>query len=452
MIVSLSIVGGIVAVLAAALFAVPAFPAILLGAAIPWLFVLLMVAPMIWLERKGSAWIQDRMGPERAYIPGIGLRMAGMVHNIADVLKLATKEAFIPRHANRFLFLLAPIISMVVALVVGAVVPYAHALKFADGGTFAVQGLDINIGILWVLAASSVGVYALALAGWASNNKFGQLGGLRASAGMISYEITMGLAIVAALLIYNETSLAAMAAAQEGTFLWILPRWGVFMQPLAFILFFVAALAETNRAPFDLAEAESELVAGFHVEYGGIPFTLFFMGEYVVIVVQCLLMATIFLGGWQVPYASHAWLSTPGNTAAILTILLWILVVGGALIGLKLLKWHGSNRRKWKDARSREGPLLAVLFGFGPAIAAGLGLFLWSGALGHDAAAVTTAFVEFISLAVKTLLLAWVVIWVRWTVPRFRYDQLMGLGWKVLLPLGLVNVLLTAVLVQMGIL
>jgi NADH-quinone oxidoreductase subunit H len=380
----------------------PHFGAILLSCGIPWFFVLNMIPPMIFLERKGSAYIQDRVGPERAFIPGLGLRLAGMVHNLADVVKLATKEEIIPRHVHRGLYVAAPVLSMVVALVVGAVIPYAHPIEWADGTRFRIQALDLNVGLLWILACGSVGVYAVALAGWASNNKFGQLGGLRASASMISYEITFGLAVANACLVYQSINLNEMVMAQHGTFLGVLPRWGVFLMPVGFLLFLIAAFAETNRAPFDLAEAESELVAGFHTEYGAFKFALFFMAEYVAIVVQCLAMATLFFGGWQpLPWnlLHHEWLRQPENAALVARAILWAVAAGGAVVGLALLRWHARNRVRWTDARRREGAWLAVLFGFGPAAAALLVLLLWGGVFGPDGAALTCALVQFLSLA-----------------------------------------------------
>ena len=428
---------------------------LLLSAAIPWLFVLNMIPPMIWMERKGSAYIQDRNGPERAYIPGLGLRLAGLVHNLADVVKLATKEELLPRHVNRTFYVLAPMLSMSVALTVGAVIPFCHEVQLADGFTFRAQALDLNVGLLWFLSLSSIGVYSVALAGWSSNNKYSQLGGLRASASMISYEAVLGLAVANAFLVYSSTSLNDMVDGQYGTFLGVLPRWGIFTMPVGFVLYMVAAFAETNRAPFDLAEADSELVAGFHTEYGAFKFALFFMAEYVAIVVQCLIVVTIFLGGWQpLPWdvLHHDWLVVPENAAMVLRVILGAVVLLGGMFGLWCLKWHKTNSLRWKDSRKNEGIVLALMLGFAPALTALAALLLWGGPQSASGGAITAAVVEFASLAGKTLAVCWVFIWVRWTVPRFRYDQLMGLGWKFLLPLGIINLIGTAVLVKMGVL
>jgi NADH-quinone oxidoreductase subunit H len=246
--------------------------------------------------------------------------------------------------------------------------------------------------------------------------------------------------------------MVARQADVEHLALGFLPRWGVLLQPLGFILYLVSAFAETNRSPFDLVEGEAELVAGFHTEYGSFKFALFYMSEYVNIVVQSLVIATLFFGGWQIPWVSHAWLATPENTSAVLRLLLWIVALAGVGIGVKLLFWHQKNRLRWRDARSREGVVLAVLLGFGPALAAFLALSLWSGALSADGGALGAAVIEFFTLTLKTLFFCWLFIWVRWTTPRFRYDQLMGLGWKILLPLGIANLFVTALLVKAGVL
>jgi NADH-quinone oxidoreductase subunit H len=433
----------------------PSFGGLLLKAAVGWIFVLQMIPIMIYLERKGAAFIQDRIGPNRAYIPGLGLRLAGMVHALADVVKIVFKEDLVPRHVNRFYYLLAPGLAMFTALLVGAVIPYAHPIGFADGSVFTLQGLDLGVGILFMLAVSSVAVYAVALAGWASNNKYSQLGGLRASANMISYEINLGLSIVGILLVYNSPSLTDMVAKQadvDHLALGFLPRWGVLLQPVGFVIYLISAFAETNRNPFDLVEGEAELVAGFHTEYGSFKFALFFMAEYVNIVIQSLVIVTLFFGGWQIPWVSHQWLAQPAHASAMLRVLLWLVAIGGVAAGIKLLLWHRKNRGRWRDDRKREGVVLSALLGFGPAVTAIIILSAWSGGLSHDGGAIAAAFIEFLTLALKTLFFCWLFIWVRWTTPRFRYDQLMGLGWKVLLPIGLANVFITALLVKAGVL
>ena len=423
---------------------------LLLKAVVPWFVFLQMLPVMIWLERKGSALIADRVGPNRCFIPGLGLRMAGMVQNLADVVKLLTKEEFVPDHVNRRLYSLAPMIALFVALVVGAVIPFTPEMVFDGGRMLRIQAIDANIGLLFVLALSSVGVYGVTLAGWASNNKYSLMGGLRASAQMISYELAMGLSVVGLFMVYGSTSIAKMVELQGESWLWVLPRWGVILQPFGFVLFLIGGFAETNRNPFDLAEGESEIV-GFHVEYGSIKFALFYMAEYVHIVVISLLIASCYFGGYQVPFVSTARLADPGVAALTTKVLLWLVILVGAAIGLQLVKWHTRNRKVWKDSRRNEGLVLAFLLGFAPALTAFLALMIWGGAYSANGAAVFGGVVGFLTLMVKALFFCWLFVWVRWTLPRFRYDQLMALGWKFLVPIGLVNILVTGCLVKLGV-
>ena len=420
-----------------------------LKAAIPWLVVLQMIPVMIFLERKGSALIGDRIGPNRAFIPGLGLRLAGMVHNLSDVVKLLTKAEFVPNHVHRRLYVLAPMLSLAISLVVGAVIPYTPAMAF-EAGTLQIQGVDANLGLLFVLAFSSVGVYAVTLAGWASNNKYSLMGGLRASAQMVSYELTMGLAVVGLFMVYGSTSLASMVETQGETWAWILPRWGVILQPVGFVLFLIAGFAETNRNPFDLAEGESEIL-GFHVEYGGMKFALFFMAEYIHIVVVSMLLATCYFGGYQLPWVSTEFLANPDNAATLSKVTLVLIFLVCAAITIQLFKWHLHNRKIWKDTRRNEGIVLAILFGLAPAVTALAVFLLWDGSYGQTGAAVFGGLVGFLTLMAKTLFFCWLFVWVRWTLPRFRYDQLMALGWKILVPIGLLNILLTGVLVKLGV-
>jgi NADH-quinone oxidoreductase subunit H len=306
--------------------------------------VLGVVSYTIYAERKICGRMQGRFGPNR-------VGPFGLLQPIADVIKLFFKEEFVPAEANKVIFHIAPVLAVIPALITFAVIPI--------GPNFIVT--DINVGLLLFLAMSSIGVYSVTLAGWSSNNKYALIGGLRSSAQMISYELAMGLSTIGVLLLAGSLSMVDIVAAQAGV--WHLgpvpiPHWYVFAQPVAFATFLITAFAETNRAPFDLPEAEAELVAGFHTEYSSMKFGLFFLGEFANVITICSIAVTLFLGGWNGPWLPDA---------------------------LKFL---------WFFAK-----LGVLLFFF---------------------------------------------IWVRWTYPRLRYDQLMHFGWKVLLPIALANIVVTA--------
>jgi NADH-quinone oxidoreductase subunit H len=332
--------------------------------------VLLTGVPIAtWVERRGAAFIQDRVGPNR--IPIFGLRNAGILQPIADALKLLVKEDFLPARADRFLYFLAPAISMLPPLLTFAVIPFGDTVVIG-GRALRLQVADLNVGLLFIFAIASLGVYGIVLGGWASNNKYSLLGGLRSSAQMISYEISMGLAVIGVLIVFESVRLSDIVRMQ-GTLLWgLIPKWGIVVQPLGFLLFFVAALAETNRIPFDLPEAEAEIVAGYHLEYSSFKFSMFFMAEYANMLVASGVIVSLFLGGWQIP-----WLPTHTLSAYV-------------------------------------GPFL-------------------------------TAVLQVTVFVVKLWLLMWLFVWLRWTLPRFRYDQLMRLGWRVMLPLALANICVTAI-------
>ena len=315
--------------------------------------VLLTVAELVYTERKISAWIQNRVGPNR-------VGWAGLLQPYADVVKLLLKEDIVPRAANRFIHTLAPIISIGVAFSTLAVIPIAgHAIVLFGREVWLVVA-DVNVGILYVLALTSMGVYGLTLSGWASNNKYSLLGGLRSAAQMISYELSMGLSLIGVIMITESLQISSIVGHQHG---WM---WNIVLQPVGFITFLVASFAETNRAPFDLPEAEPELVGGYHTEYSSFKFALFFLAEYANMITSRAVIVTLYLGGWQIPYLH--------------------------LLGLS----------------SGVEVLLQVL-GF----------------------------------MAKVAMLLFFFQWVRWSVPRFRYDQLMNLGWKVMLPLALLNIIVT---------
>ena len=330
---------------------------LLLAQLVLTLFVFVMLlssaAAMVYFERKLAAVLQQRMGP---YLVGY----KGLLQPLADVIKLMFKEELRPRAADPILFALAPIISATAAFSAFAVVPFgAETTLFGLlDQPLRLQVSDVNVAVLVIFAIASMGVYGIVLAGWSSNNKYSMMGGLRASAQMISYELSYGLALASLLVVGNSLSLTDLVNAQAGTWLGFIPRWFVFLQPLSFLIFMTAGVAETNRAPFDFPEAEQELVAGYHTEYSSMSFAMFFLAEYINMVTVSAVATDLFLGGWHGPFLpqSLGWI--------------WFLLKVGAL------------------------------------------LFFY--------------------------------IWMRWTLPRYRYDQLMAFGWKILLPLSVINLLVTA--------
>jgi len=402
------------------------------------LFVILNIIPLlIWLERKGSAYIQDRRGPNRAAIFGV-IRLGGLIHSLNDVIKLLFKEDIIPARVNRFFYHLAPFTAMSVALMTFAVIPFA-APMYWKGKLITFQAADLNAGLLFILAIASLGVYGVMLAGWSSNNKYSLLGGLRSSAQMISYEVVMSLAIISILMMAGSLELNQIIQAQ-GDKVW---KWNFLRQPVACLLFIVAMFAESNRLPFDLPEGESELVAGFHVEYSSMKFALFFMAEYTHMIIASAFLSALFFGGWQVPFASTEFLR--GHASQVLRIVLAGAILVHFVAGIGLLSRGKTNvlTQKWGDRRDYE----AIILGNGALlIALLLGavlLYFWPIRLGRYGPQIVTAALQAAVFLGKILFFCWVFIWVRWTLPRFRYDQLMRLGWKFMLPLGLANILAT---------
>ena len=312
------------------------------------------VTYMVLLERKVIAWAQSRLGPMR-------VGPYGILQPVADAVKLMIKEDITPVRADKWVFTAAPIIAMVPALIVYAVIPFGPEVSLF-GRPVTLYITDINVGLLYIVSVASVGVYGIILAGYASNSKFPLLASLRASAQLISYEVAVTLTLVSVILVAGSLSMVSIVRAQESMGVWF-----AFLQPIAFVLFFIGGLAETNRAPFDLPEAEQELTGGFHTEYSGMRFALFFLAEYANMIVVSSVATTLFLGGWLRPFPSVGWLSFLG----IIPSWAWFLL--------------------------------------------------------------------------KSFFFLYVFIWVRATLPRYRYDQLMRLGWKVLIPLAIINLVVTAI-------
>lgn len=421
-------------------------PALIKVLALVMAFIMPLASLLTWLERKQSAMMQDRVGPNMARISigGLTLRLWGLLHIATDGLKMLFKEDFIPRRAHRELYTLAPLLALVPALVVFAIVPFGDALCYdhaldvvsqadvdqcaASRGGTPLQVAQIDVGLLFYFAIASIATYGTTLAGWASYNKWAVLGSLRASAQMISYEVAIGLTVVGALLVYGSLEPHAIVRAQLDSY------WGIVLQPVAFILFFTAAIAETKRAPFDIPEGESEII-GYFLEYSGMRFGLFFLGEFIEVVFVSALVTTLFLGGWALPFGI---LGASGFTSALACQAFFL---GGGL----LLCVTGAAI--WRASKHAEtlGALLLVLGTVHLTLALWSAFTGWGTALPHLA----IVLVGMLTWGIKVMLLCWLQLLIRWTLPRFRYDQLMSLGWKGLLPLSIANIVLTALVVYL---
>jgi NADH-quinone oxidoreductase subunit H len=379
------------------------------------------LAYLQWIERKVIAHIQLRPGPYR-----VGPH--GLLQPLADVIKLITKEGMIPSHVNKLIYILAPFLAVTLALVNICVIPFGPEIHLDVLGhqiNTWLQMTDLRIGVVFVLAMSAVGVYGVALAGWSSNNKYSLLGGLRSSAQMISYELPMALAIACPLLLANTLSFREIVESQSGYFFGFIPRWMIFqafpLQIIAFIVFIIASFAETNRIPFDLPEAENELVAGFHTEYSSMNFASFFMAEYCNMVTVTCVSTVLFLGGWEPLFPAP-----------------WSDYAAPAIFGLAGLVslWAGLNPARPKDRFTFPVVALAS-FGLAALFLAGEFVF----------PVINTIAMPLFWFCGKTLALLFVWIWVRGTLPRFRYDQLMKFAWTFMFPLGMVVMLATAAVV-----
>ena len=392
----------------------------------------------VWWERRISAFMQDRTGPNRCNIGP--LRLGGLIQSFADMLKLIFKEDFTPAHIKyKFLFSIAPALVFICSFLTFATIPFADNLVI-DGKAHIMQAVPNELGIMWFLAFAGLSIYGIILGGYSSNSKYGLLGSIRAAAQVISYEAAMVLAVISMILSYGSIHLTDIVNAQQGTFFGLIPMWGIFIQPIAAIIFIVCSFAETNRAPFDIAEGESEIVAGYHTEYSAMRFGLFQVGEYAAMSASAAIIVTLFFGGYQIP-----WLSTAEVQSNMNYIMMAIIV----LLPLKVfffVKWMKKNNKS-KDtdtSRDKETKILTIAFSLiAFAVVALLVLFLTTG-LGSNGVNIATAVLQIGTFLVKFFMMAFVYIWVRWTVLRFRYDQLQMLGWKVLLPLALLNIVVTA--------
>src|SRR3984957_9245468 len=373
------------------------------------------LAYLQWVERKVIAHVQLRVGPRR-----VGPH--GLLQPLADVIKLVTKEGMLPSHVNTVFYFLAPFLAVLFALIPMCLIPYGGDINVLGVHT-TLQVTDVSIGVLLVLGLSGMGVYGVALAGWASNNKYSLMGGLRSSAQMISYELPMAMAIAAPLLVLNTLSFRHMVDGQAGFYFGLIPKWTIFQGPIpqivSFLLFMVAGFAETNRVPFDLPEAENELVAGFHTEYSSMTFAAFFMAEYANMITVSCIATLLFLGGWQ-----PLWPAQYGSSFVAPL----IFAITGAIC-----LYHGLNPARKLDRYTL--PVFAIVF-------FGLAVFL-------AIPAVADALMSVFWFCAKTGFLLFVFIWIRATLPRFRYDQLMSFAWKFLFPVALLNLLITGLMVAL---
>ncbi len=380
------------------------------------LMLLLMtaLAYLTWFERKVVAHIQSRWGPYRA-------GPHGLLQPLADGLKFLFKEDVTPAGVDRFVYYLAPFLSMSLALTAIALIPFGPGEFELFGHRTELAVADVNIGLLFLFAITSLGVYGVALAGWSSNSKYSLLGGLRSAAQMVSYELALTMSVVGVLLMAGTFNLREIVAAQSG-FTWgFLPRWNIVAPPLpqllGFLCYLTAAIAETNRLPFDLPEAESELVAGYHTEYASFKFAMFFLGEYASMITVSCLATVLFFGGWLSPFPEIAALAWTRFLPSL------VFLVGGVLLILDGVRYT-----------TRSGQIVLPVLGL--ALCGAAYLLAQPGVVG---------FVQgpFWFLA-KVLVFLFVYVWVRGTLPRFRYDQLMAVGWKLLLPVSLANVVFTS--------
>jgi NADH-quinone oxidoreductase subunit H len=341
-------------------------------------WTLLLALFLTWVERKESAVMQDRIGANRASV--FGLRLFGLFQPFADAIKMFFKEDFAPKFAQRTLHWLAPAVSFFFVSVTMIAVPFGDPIRLF-GRTIPLQVVDLNASVLFVLAMLSMGVYGILVGGWASSSRFALIGSLRGAAQLVSYEVALGLSLVGLVMVFPSLSLSKIVEFQGGLLYGFLPKWGIFLQPLGFTVFFIAGMAETKRVPFDMPEGESEII-GFYTEYGGLKFGLFMFTDFLEVIVLSAMATTLFFGGWQVP-------------------------------------WLG------------EG-------GF---------VFPWGGRLGMAQWVVTVLHV--LSFNLKVFFFCWLQILMRWTYPRFRYDQIMDLSWKLLVPLGVVNILATGLILAL---
>ena len=409
------------------------------------LLALLTIPILVWMERRVASLIQDRIGPNRTNI--FGFRLGGIVQSFADVVKLLLKEEYYPAHitTGRWLFMFAPIITFVAALLAFMAIPFADTLNI-NGEMLRVQPLPIDFGVFWYMAIGAVGVLGVIFGGWMSHNKYALLGAARAGSMVISYELPLGLSILSFIITYNTVDFNVMVHFQTGTALGFLPAWGIFIQPLASIILIIALFAETNRNPFTVAEGESEIVAGYMTEHTAMKFAMYFMGEYVAMNTASAVIITMVFGGYQLPYFATEDLLTHFSTFAVILMIVLPLFIYG------FIKWMQKNNRVKETLSSDGGRAFETRFFTIAFIVMGVVLefiLLYLAFISQSdlERSIYIAVVQVAIFVMKLMLFNLFFIIIRWTLPRFRYDQVQTLGWKYLLPLSLVNIFITAIVV-----
>jgi len=409
------------------------------------LLALLMIPVLVWLERRGAGLVQDRLGPNRTNL--FGFRLGGVVQSFADVVKLVLKEEYYPSHIarHRWLLMLAPMITFSAALLAFMVIPFADNIVI-NGESLRMQPLPVDYGVLWYLAIGSIGVIGIFLGGWLSHNKYSLLGSSRAGSMMIGYELPLGLSIIAFVTTYNTIDFNAMVHWQSGTVLGFLPAWGIVVQPLGALILIVALFAETNRNPFSVSEGESEIVAGYMTEYTAMKFAMYFMGEYVAMNTASAVIITMVFGGYQLP-----WVSTE-DLLEHFSYFAWAIMVVMPIIVYFVIKWMQKNNRVRPTvisdgSREFEAKVLTYVMIGMTVLVEGILLYLSLASDAVLATSIAVTLLQIVIFVVKLMIFNLFFILVRWTLPRFRYDQVQHLGWYYLLPLSLFNLFITAIVV-----
>ena len=417
-----------------------ALVAFVLGA----LLALLTIPVLVWLERRTAGLVQDRLGPNRTNI--FGFRLGGVVQSFADVVKLLIKEEYYPSHIKmgKLIFMIAPIITFVAALLAFMVIPFADTLVI-DGESLRMQPLPVEYGVFWYLAIGAVGVIGVIFGGWLSHNKYSLLGAMRATSMVVSYELPLGLAIISFIVTYNTVDFNAMVAWQSSTFFVFLPSWGILVQPLASIILIIALFAETNRNPFTVAEGESEIVAGFMTEYSAMKFAMYFMAEYVAMNTASAVIITMIFGGYQLPYVSTEMLIDNFSSFAYVLILIIPAFVYWMIM---FMRKNNAVRPSVSTDSGRifETKVISIFLVVLAVVVDAILLYL---ILSPNALAtqIAVTMIQVIIFVIKLMAFNMFFILIRWTLPRFRYDQVQTLGWKYLLPLSLFNLFVTAIVV-----